>query len=151
MIVYRIALEKWSYELHASGYAARWNSKGSFVIYTSVSRALACLENVVHRSGEGLNKLFKIMKIEIPDSLEIEKVDSSTLLKDWQSFMNFPYTQEIGDVWINRKSSVVLEVPSVIIPGEFNFIINQNHPDFSKVTLLSTEEFIFDPRLNQAK
>jgi RES domain-containing protein len=151
MIVYRITLEKWADKLHASGYPARWNSRGSFVIYTSGSRALACLENVVHRSGEGLNKLFKVMKVEIPDTLEIEKVNPSGLQKNWQDFTSFPYTQEIGDNWINRKSTIVLEVPSAIIPGESNFLINQNHADFSKVILQSTEDFIFDPRLNQAK
>ncbi len=151
MIVYRIALEKWSQKIVASGFAARWNSKGYFVIYTSSSRALACLENVVHRSGEGLNKLFKIMKIKIPDNLEIEEVTLPALKKSWQNFTNFPYTQEIGDTWISRKSSLVLQVPSVIIPDEHNFIINQGHPDFSKVKLLSVEDFIFDPRLNQAK
>ena len=151
MIVYRITLEKWADKLKASGYPARWNSKGNFVIYTAASRALACLENVVHRSGEGLNSLFKVVEIKIPDELEIEKVNVSTLTENWQDFTNFPYTQEIGDTWISRKSSTVLEVPSVIIPGEFNYIINQNHPGFNKIKLLSVEDFIFDPRLHKSK
>jgi len=151
MIVYRITLEKWADKLQASGYPARWNSKGNFVIYTAASRALACLENVVHRSGEGLNKLFKVMKIEIPDELDIEKVNVSTITENWQDYSNFPYTQEIGDTWVNRKSSLVLEVPSVIIPGEFNYLLNQNHFGFNKINLLSTEDFFFDPRLQKSK
>lgn len=151
MIVYRITLEKWAHSLHASGYPARWNFKGDFVIYTSSSRALACLENVVHRSGEGLNKLFKIMEIEIPDSLEVETVTASILPENWQEFVNLPITQEIGNAWISRKSSPVLQVPSVIIPGESNFVINQNHPDFSKIVLGPVRDFIFDARLTQSK
>ncbi|KAA3610012.1 MAG: RES domain-containing protein [Calditrichaeota bacterium] len=151
MIVYRITLEKWSTSLQASGFPARWNSKGNFVIYTSASKALACLENIVHRSGEGLNKLFKVMKIEIPENLPVEKVDESGLPDAWQEFTNLPFTQEIGDAWISQKSSVVLEVPSVIIPGEFNYIINQNHQNFKDIKLLQVDDFIFDSRLNPVK
>jgi RES domain-containing protein len=54
MEVYRISLARWTTALTASGNAARWNSKGKFVIYTASSAALACLENVVYRSGEGM-------------------------------------------------------------------------------------------------
>ncbi len=151
MIVYRITLEKWAKSLNASGYPARWNSKGNFVVYTFSSRALACLENVVHRSGEGLNKLFKLMEIEIPDSLEMEIITQSILPENWQEFVNLPVTQEIGNNWISKKLSPVLRVPSVIIPGESNFLINQNHPDFGKITLRAVTDFIFDARLAQSK
>jgi RES domain-containing protein len=151
MIVYRITLEKWAQGLNASGYPARWNSKGNFVVYTLSSRALACLENVVHRSGEGLNRLFKIKEIEIPDNLEMETITASKLPENWQEFVNFPVTQEIGNNWISKRLSPVLCVPSVIIPGESIFLINQNHPDFSKITLRSVTDFIFDARLTQSK
>ena len=60
MLVYRIVLEKYA-SLYASGVEGRWNSSGAKVLYTASSRALACLENVVHRSGEGLNDLFRTL------------------------------------------------------------------------------------------
>ncbi len=151
MIVYRITLEKWADKLQASSYPARWNSKGVFVIYSSSSRSLACLEIVVHRGGEGLHNLFKVMTIEIPDDIESEKINLSSLRKNWQDFTNFPYTQSLGDTWAGRNSSAVLQVPSVIIPGEFNFVLNPGHPDFNKIKLISIEDFIFDPRLSQSK
>lgn len=59
MLVYRIALVKFSDSLKASGRAARWNSNDIDVIYTASSRALACLENVVHRNQLGLSSNFK--------------------------------------------------------------------------------------------
>jgi RES domain-containing protein len=74
MRVFRISLSKWSNKLTASGYPGRWNSKGKYVIYTAGSRALACLENVVHRSGEGLNNNFKVMIIEIPSKIKITEL-----------------------------------------------------------------------------
>ena len=67
MEVYRICLAEYAKGLFASGARGRWNVKGSFVIYTAGSRALACLENVVHRSGEGLQSIFKVLVIHVPD------------------------------------------------------------------------------------
>jgi RES domain-containing protein len=71
MIVYRITLEKWARNLAASGRAARWNSNGRFMLYTASTRALAYLENVVHRHGMGKDDFFKVMVINIPDDLAI--------------------------------------------------------------------------------
>ena len=67
MLVFRIALTKYAKILVASGRAARWNSNDVKVIYTANSRALACLENVVHRSKLGLSANFSLMQIGIPD------------------------------------------------------------------------------------
>jgi RES domain-containing protein len=146
MIVYRIAKEEYSTTLRASGNAARWNPKGSFVIYTAESRSLACLENLVHRSGEGNNALYKVMLIEIPDSLEIEIIDAQHLKPGWQKIENYPYCQNMAAAWLSGGDKGILKVPSVLIKNEFNFIINAGHPDFKKIKLTAAEDFIFDPR-----
>ena len=148
MIVYRIAKEEYSTALKASGYAARWNHKGSFVIYTAESRSLACLENLVHRSGEGNNALYKVMLIQVPDNLKIHFIEEVNLKPGWQNFENYRYCQNIGADWLSTGNTVVLKVPSVLIKKEFNFIININHPDFKKIKMTGTEDFIFDQRLN---
>jgi RES domain-containing protein len=41
----------------------------------------------------------------------------------------------------------VLEVPSVIIPGEVNYLLNPAHPHFRKIVIRKAEPFAFDPRL----
>ena len=87
------------------------------------------------------------MIIKIPDELQIEKVLLSQLQRNWSNFINYPYTQNIGDGWIAKLASPILQVPSAIVPNEFNFIINQNHKDFNKISLLNIEDFIFDSRL----
>lgn len=147
MQVYRITLEKWAKKLYPSGYPGRWNSKGQFVIYTSSSRALASLENIVHRSGEGLNHLFKVMVINIPTKAKIEEVKISQLPKNWHSFESYNKCQEIGDDWLVKNKSLILSVPSAIIKSERNFLINPNHKSFSKITISKIEPFEFDPRL----
>ncbi|HMO61717.1 MAG TPA: RES family NAD+ phosphorylase [Ferruginibacter sp.] len=145
--MYRITTVQWSRELTASGNAARWNSKGRYVIYTAESRALACLENLVHRSGEGDNRLYKVMLITIPASVKVEVIDISKLKKDWFVMEQYPYCQSIGNDWLQKQQSAILKVPSVVIKKEYNYLINPQHPDFKKIKLSATEDFDFDSRI----
>lgn len=147
MLVYRICLEKWSKELKASGAGGRWNSKGRFVIYTAATRALACLENLVHRSGEGLNNKFKVLTIEIPQSIKISEVNIKNLPEGWYEFAQYNDCRCIGDEWINKNETAVLKVPSAIIPAENNFILNPSHKDFKRIKILRCDDFNFDPRI----
>jgi len=146
MNVFRITTAQWCKSLTASGYPARWSAKGRFVIYTAGSRALACLENLVHRSGEGNNALYKVMIIEIPEKVAIEVLDETTLKKDWHNINQYAYCQSLGSKWLNESETAVLKVPSVVIKKEHNYLINPNHPDFSKIKLTGNEDFDFDKR-----
>jgi len=147
MRVYRITLAKFSTSLFASGFVARWNSKGTFVIYTAGSRSLACLENLVHRSGEGLDIRFRVMTIEIPDDLAIDRVDLIDLPVNWKEFSQQVSTRIVGDKWAKSGNTAVLKVPSAIIPQEFNYILNPSHLEFKRIKLISSDEFSFDRRL----
>ncbi|WP_416866608.1 MAG: RES family NAD+ phosphorylase [Imperialibacter sp.] len=147
MRVYRITLAKFSTSLFASGFVARWNSKGTFVIYTAGSRSLACLENLVHRSGEGLDAGFRVMTIEIPDDLAIDRVVLNDLPVNWKEFSQQVSTRTIGDTWLKKSNAAVLRVPSAIIPQEFNYILNPSHQEFKRIKLISSDEFSFDRRL----
>ena len=146
MNVFRITTAQWCKSLTASGYPARWSAKGRFIIYTAGSRALACLENLVHRSGEGNDALYKVMIIEIPETLSIEELDEATIKKDWHTIDHYVYCQSLGSKWLNESKTAVLKVPSVVIKKEHNYLINPSHPDFSKITLTGNEDFDFDRR-----
>jgi RES domain-containing protein len=150
MEVYRICLEEYSQDLYASGYRGRWNLKGSFVIYTAGSRALACLENVVHRSGEGLKSIFKVVVIDVPDALALERIPAEQLAPEWHKTKNYPLCQPLGEAWYQGRSSAVLQVPSSIIPHEYNYILNTRHPDFKAIRILRLEDFDFDPRIKDS-
>ncbi len=147
MVVYRITLAKHADKLIASGYAARWNSKDVKIIYTAETRALACLENVVHRNSRGLQENFRTILIEIPQSIHIESIDKKDLPTDWFKFGKMPVTQHLGNEWVKSAKSAVLRVPSVIIPEEHNYLINPTHPDYKHIKYLTQESFEFDPRL----
>lgn len=133
--------------LKASGFAARWNPSKIRMIYTSANRSLSCLENVVHRGKTGLTQLFRIMTIEIPEAVEIKKINLVELSKNWKNYDQLNFTQNQGKNWIESEETAVLQVPSSIIEEEVNYLINPNHPDFEKIKLIKTEPFIFDSRI----
>lgn len=147
MLVYRIALAKYAHSLNASGRAVRWNPNDTEVIYTSSSRALACLENIVHRSQLGFNELYCLMIIEVDNSVKNQIVKLKELPADWKEFGQTLLTQRIGEKWLKENKTAVLQVPSSIIEEECNYLLNIKHPDFKKITLTKTEVFSFDNRL----
>lgn len=147
MNAFRITHTKWAGKLSGSGYAGRWNSKGKFVVYTTRNRALACLENLVHRSGEGLDANFSITEINIPDRMSSEHLDPESLPEGWYETKNIPYCQSLGDRWLDEKRSLLLEVPSSIIPDETNILINPGHGEFPKISVRQITPFRFDRRL----
>lgn len=149
MIVYRITLAIYSKKLIASGNAARWNSKDKNAIYTAQSKALACLENIVHRNSKGLQKNFRTMVIEIPDNIAIEEIKDAQLNASWKEFYQMPYTQAIGDKWLLSNITAVLKVPSAIVSGDFNYLLNPAHKDYKKIKLVKTEPFEFDDRIKK--
>jgi RES domain-containing protein len=146
MTVFRITYPEFT-KLTASGKAARWNKEGEFVIYSAENIALACLENAVHRSGEGLVGSFRLLTIEIPKKVSIHNISIVNLPIEWTSRRNFDICQDISTSWLNTLKTCVLSVPSVIIPLEKNYLINPQHPDFKYIKLLSVEEFTFDNRI----
>jgi RES domain-containing protein len=145
--IYRICLAKYAGELVASGNPGRWNLRGQFVIYAAGSRALACLENVVHRSGEGLNNLFNVVRIAVPDNLAVEELTLAELPPNWQPTSAYASCQPLGADWYRRQAAAVLRVPSSIIAHEHNYVLNTRHPDFNRIRLVGREDFAFDPRI----
>jgi RES domain-containing protein len=53
----------------------------------------------------------------------------------------------MGDRWVAAGKSALLRVPSVVVPDEFNYVVNPSHPAFSRIEIGSPRSFPFDPRL----
>jgi RES domain-containing protein len=145
MEIFKICKEKYAQNLQASGVSNRWNKKDEFVIYAASSRSLATLETVVHRSGINIAHKYKMLKININDSIFVKEISSNDLPAKWESLEAYVDLQEIGSKWYQSNESVVLKVPSVIIKEEFNFVINTKHPFFEEnVKLAAIEDFFWD-------
>ncbi len=149
MEVFRIVHRKWSSRLMASGYAARWNSNGMFVIYSAQNASLACLENLVHRNGVGLDSDFMLLTIAIEDSVSRLEINLENLPIGWSNATEKGHLlcRKIGDDWLKNQQSGLLTVPSAIIANEKNILINPNHKDFEKISITIVQPFAFDKRL----
>jgi len=146
--VFRISADKYATLLTASGSANRWNKQKQFVIYTAASRSLASLELVVHRAAIQPAIAYKVMIIYLPDDEALyQQVAINELPKNWRTMSAYPMLQNIGSTWYQEKQSLILKIPSVIIPQEYNYIINTMHTDFSKVKLINVEDYFWDGRL----
>jgi RES domain-containing protein len=123
----------------------RWNSRGVRVVYTSSTQSLAALECLVHLNPPVRFK-YAAIHIKFNDAL-VEIVPSKALPSDWRVEPPLPSSQRVGDAWALAARSAVLALPSVIVSGELNFLLNPAHPDFKKIALGKPESFTFDPRL----
>ena len=123
----------------------RWNSPGARVVYTSASASLAALETLVHLNP-ALRFKYLIFPIEFDEAL-VEKIRPTSLPAGWRDEPPPPAAKRLGDAWVNQSRSAVLELPSVIIPGESNFLLNTSHPDFKSIIVGKAELFSLDSRL----
>ena len=152
MKVYRIEREKYlNTTLQGVGAALndgyRWNSLNTYFVYTAESRSLAILEVSVHLDfSEDLPTDRFYVEIEIPDDIEILELSVDELPENWDSKPPILETQFIGDDFVSQKNAAVLKVPSAIIPPEFNYLINPNHPGSAKIKVISKQKLQFDNR-----
>ena len=127
-------------------YGGRWNNPGTRVAYASDSIALAALEVLAHLQSTGVLQAYSVASVRFPES-QIEVLDVASLPKGWRRFPSPPENRALGDKWVAESRSLVLRVPSAIIPLASNFLINPLHPAFSSVVIGRPERFAFDRRL----
>ena len=151
MIVYRISNESYKGDISGNGAAingSRWNSKNIRMLYTGEYISLSILESLVHLREIDLPEKQFLLMIEIPD-IEFQEIKVVKLMNRWQQHIS--YTQWIGDQFITTNKSLVLKVPSAIVPQEHNFLINPLHAAFKKVKLINSELLNLDKRLLQTQ
>jgi len=127
-------------------FGGRWNSVGTPMVYAAESKALAALEILVHMDDEHLMEEYLCIPVCF-DSRLVRNLDLLSLPKSWRETPPSCLTQCMGDVWVTEALSVVLAVPSVLVPSESNFLINPKHPGFGDLKIGKPESFEFDPRL----
>ena len=150
MKVFRLTKRIYADDLSGKGAelaGARWNSKGTAMLYTSQSRALCLVEIAVHVPVGNIPTDYFLIEIEIPDELEIEVVSEKALHADWNSLPHSQFTQNIGDKFIFQNKLLILMVPSAVVQGDWNYLINPRHKDFNKIRIVNKSPFSFDERL----
>jgi RES domain-containing protein len=127
----------------------RWNKKGTPVLYTSESIALACLETMVHINAQGLPLTRYLVRIDIPTRVWnlAKKLNMKTAGLGWDALPAGAASIDKGQKWLISNTSALLFVPSVVIPQASNVLINPMHPDIKLIKAKKIEKFSYDPRL----
>ena len=150
MIVFRLTKTKFSRDLSDKGAeksGGRWNSRGVYMLYTSESRALCTAEIAVHVPLGILPDDYQLVSILIPDTIQVYEMVLKNLSSDWRSIPHSGTTQELGDAFIRKNKFAIMRVPSAVVPGDSNYLINPNHPDAKKIQIVNVEPFEFDKRM----
>jgi len=155
VLVWRIATDARSYaadDMTGTGAkitGGRWNDIGLSLVYTASTRALACLETIVHLNAGGLPFNRHLVEVEIPDDLwsSAEVADAASLSIGWDAEPAGNVSVDFGSAWIAAGRSAVLRTPSVIVPEEENILINPAHPDSARISARKVRRWLDDPRL----
>jgi len=128
-------------------FGGRWNSPGVAMVYTSSSLSLATLEVMVHLDdAESFSRLFSWIPVSIPDDA-VEVLDASKLPPSWLADETNSSSRASGDAWLRSHRSAVLAVPSVVTPGELNYLLHPHHHRFGDLEIGDATPFRPDPRL----
>lgn len=150
LTVWRICAARWAENAFdgegARRFGGRWSSRGTSLVYCSESRALAMLEVLAHVDAPELlaHTEWVLVSARVPESL-VERPARFPL--NWREFPAPAETRRFGDDWAADGSSAALRVPSAVVPGEFNYLLNPAHPDFAQISRGRPERFAFDSRL----
>ena len=111
----------------------------------SLRKKTRSIEALGEFDSEDRPERYQVLRIEGPDSLSIEKVEVDSLSPDWAEDMNT--TQAIGDSWLFEKRSLLLQVPSVLVPETWNVVVNPQHVEINLLKITAMYEHSFDARL----
>jgi len=100
----------------------------------------------VHTSANDVPPEFTLLKIEGPD-VELPAIQISDVPEDWPARLEV--TRDLGTAWLEKNESVLLKVPSVIMPATANFLLNPTHSDAKQFRIVETFLYPFDMRLKR--
>ena len=151
MLIYRVCLTRYAKDLSGEGArinGGRWNKVGTRCVYASGSRALAVLEYAVNVSLNDMPFELSIVTINVPDEGHLE-LSTNDLPDGWHRQEVTGEAQNFGNSLLEKAEHIILKMPSAVIPQEYNYLINPQHPDFRKIKIVDVASFSFDKRLKQ--
>ena len=127
----------------------RWNRRGRRAVYLSEHLSAAVLELLVHIEIPMAPRLVSI-RVEVPPDVKIYQPALADLPPDWRETPGQPdSTRAFAEKWFAGGATALMRVPSVIVPEEFNYVLNPDHPDAGKLSVRAPEPFALDPRLQR--
>ncbi|MBL7760701.1 MAG: RES family NAD+ phosphorylase [Sediminibacterium sp.] len=149
MIVYRVSKKQFAADLTGEGarlFGGRWNHIHTGCLYTSASRALALLEFSVNVNRMLAPKSLSLVAIEIPEK-NILKLQITDLPENWQDVPVPGSTRDYGTGLLRKAQHSVIAIPSVVVPEEYNYLLNPLHKDHGKIRIMAISELGYDGRI----
>ena len=127
--------------------SGRWHQRDVKVTYAASSRSLAVLERFIHCAPTTIPNMVMIT-IFVPDDIAYEHLVSSQLPDNWDTITASDQddTQALGMDFLTKNKHAYLKVPSAIVPHEYNYILNPNHPDSPRIIINEVHPYQFDAR-----
>jgi RES domain-containing protein len=144
VILWRVSSYQTLYGAGGLYVSGRWHTKGHPVVYCTLNPATALLETLVHMEtdSEDRPERFHVLRIEGPDSLPVEKAEMNFLPPHWAEDMGI--TQSIGDRWLRELPSLLLQVPSVLVPETRKVLVKPQHAEANLLKITAMYEHAFD-------
>lgn len=150
MRVWRLADARYARDLSGEGSriaGGRWNAPGHAVLYTSSHLSLALLETLAHLPAVLRDALPPRMAVEIewPDDLPMRTID--VLPRKLSGDRLLSWCRAAGARWLAAEKEAVLRVPSILVPQEWNYVVNVAARDMRRVRIVGAKPFAIDGRL----
>jgi len=104
-------------------------------------------EVAVHLALATLPSDFEMIEIEVPNNIKVNKLNLEELNENWNINPPILSTQKIGDKFIDSSDSCILKVPSAVVQGDYDYLINSHHPEFNEIKIIDVVIFPFDKRI----
>lgn len=130
----------------AARHGGRWNHPGTSVVYTSATLSLATLELLVHVEPATTPGDLVAIPVTVPERLALHTIGDADLPAHWRGHPAPQRLADLGTAWAAGRSTAVLCVPSAVVPGERNYLLNPLHPEFRAIRVGRPERFVLDER-----
>ena len=131
----------------AKNTGGRWNRQGNAMLYTATNISLAVLETFVHIKPDGLPFNRYLVRVDVPDPVWKAARDCRNPPVGWDAMPEGMVSLDEGDNWLKQNSTALMIVPSVIVPDEYNVLINPSHPDAAQIKAKKVKKWLYDPRM----
>lgn len=127
-------------------YGGRWSSPGVRLAYASEHLSLAMIEYFIHLDRDDPPPDLVVASADVPDDVSRVRVNPGSLSASWRQTHAPVELAAIGDRFARRRRDAILVVPSALTPEESNWLLNPDHPDFTRIRIQPPEPFAYDSR-----
>jgi RES domain-containing protein len=146
MVLWRISRHRDLRGIGGLKAAGRWHYASRPIVYLAETPASALLEVCVHTSANDVPPEFTLLKIEGPD-LDVASIGVDTLPKGWRTDLEI--TRDLGTSWLEKNETLILRVPSAIVPQTMNCLFNPGHGRAGEFRIVDAIAYPFDERLKK--